>query len=97
MWAGGATPMSPAGSKRSTFTVPVKLVTWNVNSLKARLPRVLEFLGEHAPDGMGLRIDLVLLSEALAPGLERAGIERNYRKGAKPSDHAPLVAALTTP
>ena len=28
----------------------MKLVTWNVNSLKARLPRVLEFLAEHAPD-----------------------------------------------
>lgn len=41
---------------------------------------------------MGLRIDLVLVSQALAAGLERCGIERNYRKGSKPSDHAPLVA-----
>ena len=43
---------------------------------------------------MGLRIDLVLVSQALAAGLERCGIERNYRKGSKPSDHAPLVAEL---
>jgi len=28
----------------------VKLVTWNVNSLKVRLPRVLEFFEEHRPD-----------------------------------------------
>jgi exodeoxyribonuclease III len=28
----------------------MKLATWNVNSLKARMPRVLEFLGQHAPD-----------------------------------------------
>jgi exonuclease III len=42
--------MSPAGSKRSKFTAPVKLVTWKVNSLKVRLTRVLEFLAEHAPD-----------------------------------------------
>jgi exodeoxyribonuclease-3 len=28
----------------------VKLATWNVNSLKVRLPRVLEFLAEHEPD-----------------------------------------------
>jgi exodeoxyribonuclease III len=28
----------------------MRLVTWNVNSLKARLPRVLELLHEHAPD-----------------------------------------------
>jgi exodeoxyribonuclease-3 len=44
---------------------------------------------------MGLRIDLALVSAALAPGLERVGIERNYRKGSKPSDHAPLVAQLS--
>ncbi len=46
---------------------------------------------------MGLRIDLVLVSQALADGLEHVGIERNYRKGSKPSDHAPLVATLTPP
>src|ERR1019366_9306276 len=28
----------------------MKLATWNVNSLGARLPRVLEFLAEHSPD-----------------------------------------------
>jgi exodeoxyribonuclease-3 len=28
----------------------MRLVTWNVNSLKARMPRVLEMLAEHAPD-----------------------------------------------
>jgi hypothetical protein len=39
----------PLGSKRSTFTAPVKRVTWNVNSLEARPPRVREFLAEHAP------------------------------------------------
>jgi exodeoxyribonuclease-3 len=50
----------------------------------------------HIHRRMGLRIDLVLVSEELAPRLERVGIERNYRKGAKPSDHAPLVAELST-
>jgi exodeoxyribonuclease III len=28
----------------------MRLVTWNVNSIRARLPRVLELLDEHAPD-----------------------------------------------
>src|SRR3954447_12474446 len=28
----------------------MKLATWNVNSLNARLPRVLEFLEAHQPD-----------------------------------------------
>lgn len=43
---------------------------------------------------MGLRIDLVLVSASIAPRLERCGIERDYRKGSKPSDHAPLVAGF---
>jgi exodeoxyribonuclease-3 len=28
----------------------MKIVTWNVNSLAVRLPRVVEFLGLHEPD-----------------------------------------------
>jgi len=44
---------------------------------------------------MGLRIDLALISQSLVPGLERCGIERNTRKGSKPSDHAPLVVELS--
>jgi len=28
----------------------VKIATWNVNSIKARLPRVLEWLNEFQPD-----------------------------------------------
>jgi len=43
---------------------------------------------------MGLRIDAFLLSEHLAGRLRSCGIDRNYRKGPKPSDHAPLLAAL---
>ena len=45
--------------------------------------------------GLGLRIDLALVSEQLVPRLERMGIERDYRKGTKPSDHAPLVVDLS--
>ncbi|MBA2794386.1 MAG: endonuclease/exonuclease/phosphatase family protein, partial [Thermoleophilaceae bacterium] len=33
----------------------MKLATWNVNSLKVRLPRVLEFLAKHAPDVLCLQ------------------------------------------
>ena len=28
----------------------MKIATWNVNSIKARLPRVLEWLSEAGPD-----------------------------------------------
>ncbi|MEJ7750897.1 MAG: exodeoxyribonuclease III, partial [Thermoleophilaceae bacterium] len=33
----------------------MKLATWNVNSLKVRLPRVLEFLAKHSPDVLCLQ------------------------------------------
>ncbi len=35
---------------------------------------------------LGLRIDLALVSTDLAKGLTECGIDRNFRKGAKPSD-----------
>lgn len=40
---------------------------------------------------LGMRIDLVLISDHLAEGLMGAGIDRDFRKGFKPSDHAPLL------
>ncbi|MDP9377845.1 MAG: exodeoxyribonuclease III [Actinomycetota bacterium] len=43
---------------------------------------------------LGLRIDYLLLSQALSGTLRSCGIDRNYRKGQKPSDHAPLLAEL---
>jgi exodeoxyribonuclease-3 len=48
----------------------------------------------HFHRGMGLRIDYLLLGGTLARELRECGIERDYRKGTKPSDHAPLVAEL---
>ena len=46
---------------------------------------------------LGLRIDLLLVSQALAGGLRSCGIDRDLRKGQKPSDHAPLLAELDAP
>jgi exodeoxyribonuclease-3 len=43
---------------------------------------------------MGLRIDLALVREALADRLRECGIDRDFRKGPRPSDHAPLLLAL---
>jgi exodeoxyribonuclease-3 len=45
--------------------------------------------------GLGLRIDLALISAALVPRLMSCGIDRNFRKGTKPSDHAPLLVELS--
>ncbi|MGB2709979.1 MAG: exodeoxyribonuclease III, partial [Conexibacter sp.] len=50
-----------------------------------------DYRAGHFHKGLGLRIDLALLSPELAARVTRASIERPYRKGLKPSDHAPLV------
>jgi exodeoxyribonuclease-3 len=51
----------------------------------------------HFHRGLGLRIDYILLSEELAAGLQSSGILRDFRKGSKPSDHAPLQVVLDAP
>jgi exodeoxyribonuclease III len=48
----------------------------------------------HFHRGMGLRIDAFLLSPPVAGRLESCGIDRDFRKGPKPSDHAPLLCEL---
>lgn len=47
----------------------------------------------HFHRGLGLRIDLALLSGSLAATLAHCAIERDFRKGTKPSDHAPLLVS----
>jgi exodeoxyribonuclease-3 len=44
--------------------------------------------------GRGMRIDLVLLTRSLAERSTEVSIDRNARKGQKPSDHAPVMVEL---
>ncbi|MBI3820957.1 MAG: exodeoxyribonuclease III [Planctomycetes bacterium] len=44
--------------------------------------------------GWGLRIDLMLMNDALAKHCKSIDIDREERKGAQPSDHAPVVAEI---
>jgi exodeoxyribonuclease-3 len=44
----------------------------------------------------GMRIDLLLATPSLADRVAWVLIDRNARKGEKPSDHAPLVAEFTS-
>ena len=46
------------------------------------------------PKNRGLRIDHVLLSKPLAARCVASGVDRNARKGTRPSDHAPVLAEL---
>ena len=75
----------------------MRIVTWNANSTKLRLPRVLELLGDLRPaihENLGMRIDHILLTPELSDRLEACDIARDHRTGSKPPDHAPLVAEL---
>jgi exodeoxyribonuclease-3 len=54
-----------------------------------------DYRAGHFHKGLGLRIDMALVSEDLASRLISCGIDRNYRKGHKPSDHAPLLVEFS--
>lgn len=61
-----------------------------------------DYRGLSFPKNQGLRIDYVLSSAPLTAVCTGAAIDRNERKGKKPSDHAPVYAdfdvdALTSP
>jgi exodeoxyribonuclease-3 len=43
---------------------------------------------------LGMRIDLVLASEAVAGRVRAAWVDRHARKGSGPSDHAPVIVDL---
>ena len=53
-----------------------------------------DYRAGHFHKGLGIRIDYILLSPDVAGRLRACGIDRNFRKGTKPSDHAPLIAWL---
>ena len=55
----------------STFRNLWKLATWNVNSIRTRLPLILEWLEEHNPDVLCLQETKV--EDQLFPVLERIG------------------------
>ena len=48
------------------------------------------------PKNHGLRIDHILLSPSLAAACTSCRIDRNARKGEKPSDHAPVIAEIAS-
>jgi exodeoxyribonuclease III len=47
--------------------------------------------------GWGMRIDLVLCSRVIADAVTEAYVDRDARKGQKPSDHAPVVVSFEPP
>jgi exodeoxyribonuclease-3 len=47
------------------------------------------------PKGDGLRIDHIFASKPLASACSEVRVDRDERKGAQPSDHAPLIAVFS--
>ena len=67
----------------------MKIATWNVNSLKVRLPHVLQWLGSHQPDVLAIQetktVDEQFPANALAEAesKEIRLIDKAPRKGAE--------------
>jgi hypothetical protein len=74
----------------------MRLVTWNVNSLKARLQRVLEFLAQHAPDVVCLQGRGPRRSGALGRSDARPPVRRQRQRGQRAGrGTAPLAHRLS--
>lgn len=52
---GGALTSRPTSDAVVAESVPMRIATWNVNSVGARLPRLLEWLNDTAPDAVCLQ------------------------------------------
>ena len=73
-----------------------------VDAFRARYPddRLFSYWDYRAGDfheHRGMRIDLLLLSRALADHVTWAVVDRNARKGKLPSDHAPVLVDVDVP
>ncbi len=56
----------------------MKLATWNVNSLRVRLPHVLDWLGQHGPDVLCLQETKILDEDFPVGDFEAAGYRPIY-------------------
>src|ERR1700676_5573948 len=57
----------------------MKVATYNVNSIRQRLPIVLEWITEHKPDVMCLQETKVQDQDFPADAIQKAGYHANYR------------------
>jgi exodeoxyribonuclease III len=97
--AHGAPPASSCSiraAERPPRGCQLKIATWNVNSLKARLPRVLELLDTHRPDVVCLQ-ETKSAPEAFPHGaLAEAGYHAADHCGGRWAGVA-ILAPITTP
>jgi exodeoxyribonuclease-3 len=93
----GATHVTPAERQAVGDLLALGLNDVHPRALKGAPFTYWDYRAGMFHKGEGMRIDLVLLSDALEADLEDAYIDRDARKGSKPSDHAPIVVDLKRP
>src|SRR5260221_1466326 len=67
---------SPPGCFRGSYSGPVRVATWNVNSVKQRVPRLLPWLDQRQPDVLCLQETKLAddaFTELLGGELDRRG------------------------
>ncbi len=90
----GATHVSPAERDALRALLALGLVDLHPRALKGAPFTYWDYRAGMFHKGCGMRIDLVLADDALASAVRDAYIDRDARKGTKPSDHAPVVVDL---
>jgi exodeoxyribonuclease-3 len=94
----GATHVSVAERAAVAALVELGMVDVRARALKGAQPFTYwDYRAGNFHKGMGMRIDLVLLTSGLAGQVTDAYVDREARKGKLPSDHAPVVVDLTLP
>src|SRR5258708_35246381 len=68
---------SPTGCFRGSYSGPVRVAPWNVNSVKQRVPRLLPWLGQRQPDVLSLpatKLAADAFTELLGDEMGRRGV-----------------------
>jgi exodeoxyribonuclease-3 len=91
----GSTHVTPSERAAVASLVEIGFVDVEARALKGDRPFTYwDYRAGNFHKGLGMRIDLVLLSTALAATVTDAYVDRDARKGKLPSDHAPVVVDL---
>jgi len=90
-----ATHVSPPEREALGALLRIGLTDIRPRALKGRQPFTYwDYRAGAFHRGLGMRIDLVLASAAVAAAVRDAYVDREARKGKAPSDHAPIVVDL---
>jgi exodeoxyribonuclease III len=90
----GSTHVSAPEREELASLIALGLTDLKPRALKGRPFTYWDYRAGMFHQGNGMRIDLVLVTAPLAAAVQDAYIDREARKGKKPSDHAPVVVDL---